>query len=232
MSLFTEESTAEICRINDILKRFVSHEGHYSSNSTWQFPMMSVYYFVELNQSCLTNLHTDGTYHLRLMRQNVWCKTKSVQIVAQIEIQVTSDLVQIFSASRFNVFDTQDLYTGSIIINDNKNFIQILLHLLIFCCAAARSKIQFSVQDTALVSLCSHVEQYRKYMIKELHHTTPYTHPDEHVNSARHGSFFIDMSCDKDALHNDCVIDIKNLACANVHALLQMCACNISKIFQ
>jgi len=231
MSLFTEESTAEICRIHDIFNRFVGRDSHYSSNSTSQFPMLPVYYFVELNKS-YNFLHTDRTYYLRLMRKNVWCKTKSIQMVAQIEIQVTSNIVQIFSASRFNVLDTQDLCTGNIITNDNKYFIQILLHLLIFCCAAARSKIQFSVQDTALVSLCYHVEQYRKYAIKELHHTTPYSHIHEHVNSARHGSFFIDMSCDKDALHNDCVTDIKNLACANVHALLHMCACNTSKMFE
>ena len=228
MSLSTEESSAEIRRINDILYRFVGRDSHYSSDATLQFPLLPVCYQVELNESCCKSPYIDHKYHLRLMRKNFSNGiASSVQIVAEIEIEMKFGIVQVFSAGRFRVFNTQDLYSGSVHTNDKKCFIQILLHLLIFCCAAARNTIQFSVQDTPRLDLCEHLVQYRTFGRKYLH---PHLH--EHVNSDPVGSFYINASYDEHALCDNSVADIKNLARANVDALLQLCAYETSEIFQ
>ena len=233
MSLSTDESVEEIRKINDLLYRFAGREYRYSETESLQFPRLPLYYQIEMVEMCQKPLYVDRSYKLRMVCTKFMDdRALNVQVVAEIHIQIRSGTVQIFSEGRFSVFAIDDSRGGTVRTEYNSRFVEILMHLLIFCCATARRRMQFSVHDKPSMLLCEHLAQYKQFGTLYLQGTMVPYRLDGFMHNERPGSFFIDASADEYALDEDSVAGIKDIARANVYALLHTCAANTRNTFQ
>ena len=155
-TLNSDRGLQEIKRVNSVLRRLAG--GHMGPSED----ELDAVYRIELMQECREHAYNKTVHHMRLIRQE-----RSIRQKSDPTVQSTVGGQEIISDYEITIFDgvctgSINTYRGLDVYNlhrryENRGFAALLAHVLVYCCACARLKLEIVAIHSATMHL------YRKY---------------------------------------------------------------------
>ena len=155
-TLNSDRGLQEIKRVNLMLRRLAG--GHMGPSED----ELDAVYRIELMQECREHAYNKTVYHMRLIRQERSIRQKSdpsvqstvggQEIISDYEITISNGVCT-GSINTYRGLDVYNLHRRY----ENRGFAALLAHVLVYCCACARLKLDIAAVHLATMHL------YRKY---------------------------------------------------------------------